>query len=810
MMNFKDFFKKNRIEIAIVIALFLIAFGIRMAPSENFPNIYGFDSFYSARSAKYLITEGYVWPTNDSVTDYPFNRLTIYPGDLGWIGLNAIVYKAIAIPNGIEGFDYGLFGSVASWMTAIVGSLAIPAVYLFGRYGFSRWVGLAAALLLIGSSGHLFYSIYGHAENDALGFTLFFLILFSFIMTVKKRSWKFGILTLLLLEWVLMTWQVYNVAVLLMGGTIAAYFMIYGLLSSFGYYKESEERRETRKWMIYALLFALPSIFRWDMLLFRGFLGGALTLGVTALAGSAVLASLIEIYMNKIKISKENLKKNPIIKSLGIASVVGLIFIGLYGVNVITDPLSYIGFDLIPAPAIPDYNQRLLTTIAEQNPIGGANFFERLGTLSNSGFGITVWLAFLSIVFIIGKILIMPFLRKDFTYEWDIMVVALVFYSMWTLTSQAITMFFLAGAIAFGAGYILGNLPRIADIIKKKAPIVKNYLHILSIIAILLVGFSFINAILPSAASYGYDVPNEWFETFDWINEKAPANSVITMWWDYGHWVNYFNGDNKSHPIYTNLDNIQDRADMIFTVASAFTHTPPCKQEQSGDIICDSSEEDLERAELESLSLLRPLATTHILVDKEVALGKFNALMTIANQYQGCFQNFGCQKLPDGSVRCPAGAVSQGDQQITVGFDLPAEKWEQLKEPWPGTAGPLPITTFDTGQVVAEINSRWFAKEESGGINLYGSGVSCGNAFFQNGANANAPIVYTLAHRIFFNDPSLKHMNIVFDNGWNAIYQVNFSEVPNPKNFTDWTKTRAVVCDEPYSVYCKDTDPYAF
>ena len=287
------FFKKNKIEVIIVLALFFLAFGIRMIPSDKFPNIYGFDSFYSAREGKTLIMKGYVWPTNDSVSDYPFNRKNIYPGDFGWVGLNALVYKVAAGFTGVSGFDYGLYGIISAWMVAIVGAMGIPAVYVFGRYAYSRWVGLASALLLAGSSGHLFYSIFGHAENDALGFTLFFLVLFSFVLTVKRRSWKFGLLTTVLLTWIAMVWQTYIVAAFLMAGTVFTYFVFYSLLNSFGYYKNSHEKDETRKWMVYSLLFGIPSMIRYDVLFGTGNILGYIPIGVFCFAGTALVVSLI-------------------------------------------------------------------------------------------------------------------------------------------------------------------------------------------------------------------------------------------------------------------------------------------------------------------------------------------------------------------------------------------------------------------------------------------------------------------------------------------------------------------------------------
>ena len=101
------------------------------------------------------------------------------------------------------------------------------------------------------------------------------------------------------------------------------------------------------------------------------------------------------------------------------------------------------------------------------------------------------------------------------------------------------------------------------------------------------------------AEAIGYDVPPEWFQTFDFLN-TVPQGSVVTAWRDYGHWMNYFNGDN----IHTSLDNIQDRKDVIYTVAASFTHTPNCEiNYESLELTCDTLYME---AKLASLGFLIP------------------------------------------------------------------------------------------------------------------------------------------------------------------------------------------------------------
>ena len=761
-MNLLHLLKRYKIDVLIVLALFFLAFGIRTMTVDKFPNIYGFDSFWGAKMAKNIITDnyGYPWPLNDTTTLYPYGRFSPTPHEFGFWELEAATYGITAALNGISGFNYALFGQVASWLNAIAGSLAIPALYLFGRAAWNRYVGLFSALFLATSGNHLFYSIFGHAENDALGFSLFFLALFAFVLTVKKKDWRAGILTTFFLGWLANTWQSFEVAVLLIAGTIALYFLIYYALNQVGYYKNSPERDRERKWMIYALVFALAAVFI-HYPFARDY--SALLVGSTGFA--ILISSAIEIYSRKIKLSRENFVKDriPILLVTGaLAVLVGWL---LFGSTIVMEPLSYAGINLVQSPPIADYHQRLQTTIAEQNPIAGATFLDRLATLAQGGGGISIWLAFMAIIFIFGKLFIMPFVRKDFTWQWDILTVAFILMSLYTLTSRAVTMFFLAGAIAFGAGYLAGELVHLAEYFGKYYKDYKNYVKTGIFVAIILIFFGFNTMVIPSSEGFGYDVYPEWVNLFGWVNNNLARGSVITAWWDYGHWLSYFDGDNIS----VTTDNAQ-YAPSIYTTALAFTHTVPCTLDKTTNTFnCDSSPEALEKAEIEALSILKPMGTTHLLVDTEIVGGstggKFGALETIANNYVGCMQTVGCTKNSDGSAYCLFGKNEAGQD---VGLTFSAEEWTSLKTtPWPGT------TLTSRG-----LPSRAFARESSGGSVIYMSALSCGQ--FQ--PDANSPVLFAFEQRLFFRDPNLKHVKLVYDDQWNVIYEVNWTGIPDPKD----------------------------
>jgi hypothetical protein len=326
-------------------------------------------------------------------------------------------------------------------------------------------------------------------------------------------------------------------------------------------------------------------------------------------------------------------------------------------------------------------------------------------------------------------------------------------------------MFFLAGSIAFGAGYFCGELIHLIEYFGRYYEKYKNYLKVAVFVFIMLAFFSFNTMVIPSAQSFGYDVYPEWVNLFGWVNNNLAKGSVITAWWDYGHWLSYYCGDNIS----VTTDNAQ-YAPSIYTTALAFTHTPSCPADKSGQgYNCDSSPEALEKAEIESLSILKPLGPTHLLVDKEivggVTGGKFGALETIANNLVDCIESINCEKKADGSVACIFGKNSQGQD---VGLTFTSDQWNTMKTaPWPGTS-----------LASQGLPTRAFGREDSSGPTIYMSALSCGQFY----PSTSSRVLFAFQMRLFFHDPNLKHVRLVYDDQWNVIYEIDWKGIPDPED----------------------------
>ncbi|MEM3412262.1 MAG: STT3 domain-containing protein [archaeon] len=755
--------KKYRTDVLLVLALYLIALGIRIAPYQSFPNIYGFDSFWAARQAKYLITgfpDGSSWyPYNDTVTIYPWGRLS-HPNEFGWWITEAIVYKIV---GGSSTFDYELFGKVASWLTPILGSLSIVGVYFFLRILFGRWAGIAGALFLATSPPNLFYSMFGHAENDALGFSLFFLSLAGFALCIKRKTWWAWGLSALFFAWQALTWQSYVVACFLVSGVVLVHYLANFVIS---------QVRKTKPFYNPQYLFAISSIIPSSITLllinFRAPAGSFLPMTLLPVSGALLICSLI------------NGIKKPLQKNYYLFVSIALLVLGfsLFGQAFFKAPFGFLGIKL-EKQEILDYDIRVGQTIAEQNPISEsaaawkgiekASFFDVIDFLAKvQGFTILIWLSLISMGIALIRSL-QGLTEEKFDKEWDAFIFAYLAISTLTLIERPITLFFLSGVVCVGGAYFFG---KVFEYLEKSDKKIRKWVYLTCSILILAISFSQFVIISESSKKSSYDVSPEWFKTFEFLN-TVPKGSVVTSWWDYGHWMNYFNGDR----IHTTTDNIQFNP-SIHNTALSFTHTPPCSmqiQEGYRNIVCDATPEALEKAEIESLAVLKPFKTNYILIDKEIVAGftggKWGALTHIANVQVGCIQQLMCYEKID-EVFCPLGIDRYGNY---VGLNFTTSEWDELtKAKWPG------ISLNSKG-----INSRAFAKKDSSGLNLYLSAVGCGSMFTPH---PNPPVLYSFAHRLFFKDQNLKHVKLVYEDNWNVIYEINWTGIPDPQNYTDWTK----------------------
>lgn len=744
-----EWIKRNRLDILIFIAIFCLAFSVRTLTAPKFPNIYGFDSIKEAKMTRFLLENGWNYPFIDNTTDYcdyenypdfciktgfPPSGREYWPHFIGWWVFQGGIYKLIASIYGIPGWDFTLFGKVASWLNAIVGSLAPAFLFLFIRKIFSREAGVIAGIFLVFFVPNLSYSMYGHAENDATGFMLFFASLWLFSEVIEKKNWKLLILFGLALFWNAAVWQSYSVGVTMM----CFYIFLTTLISVW--------RKKNISWNIYVLgIIALTGIV-WDV-----FFDYHTQFGSVLAVYTLIVVSAYTWIISRLRNKEHILSRNAFIAGILALIIAG----GTIGSYELLKPLYK--FDILKAPprneTIAEYRKIVYETIAEQQPVGGpySSFFKRIEVLANSyGHGyainITLWTVFiLTALFGIAFFADENFFKKFNHYTWYIIISAVIGYSLVSLTSKPISMFFLTEIEGIGVGAFFGSLIEFSK--KAKREWIKPAIFLTG----LLLTVPNIFPMILQAANISYDVPKEWFQTFEFL-KTVPKGSIITAWWDYGHWLTYFTGN----WIKVNVDNIQDRADLIHQIAVAFTQTPCDVNGLS--YTCDLTK--LNESEVKALKLLKPLGTDYILIDKEIVLGKYNAIEHIAGNYIGCFQAVKLRDLGNGTYYT---GLSTANKPLLI----TQEEWEQILN---STA---PEGYLLKGQL------RVFGKEDTTGKYLYiPSWYRTDNLerIYCDKLTGDSPVIYSFSNRIFFHDKTLKYVEPVFDNGWIVIYKVNWNK----------------------------------
>jgi dolichyl-phosphooligosaccharide-protein glycotransferase len=127
---------------------------------------------------------------------------------------------------------------------------------------------------------------------------------------------------------------------------------------------------------------------------------------------------------------------------------------------------------------------------------------------------------------------------RDFKYAFILIVWFLVTFFATTRGIRFTLLVVPALAIAFGicSGMLFNYLNTILS--SFKLPKVLKLVVPLIIVLILFVPLS--SALYTSGRSSAkHSVPSmndAWFNSLDWINKNTPENTIITSWWDFGHW----------------------------------------------------------------------------------------------------------------------------------------------------------------------------------------------------------------------------------------------------------------------------------
>ncbi len=523
-----DFLTDKKI-IFFIALIFLIAFSVRMYLAPN-DYLYGFDSYYHARLTQSVIETG-AMPATDTFGYYQLNRAINDPALMYHI--NAFIYNLFTGKTTVDN-PLDLI-AIVKFFPALIGAFSAIAMFFLGRELSGNRAGLLSAFLIAVIPSHVYRSMAGFFEEDALGM-LFLLLFFAFAVramrqTETKSQVKNAGIAGLFVLFTILTWKNFIYGAGVFGGFIAVQSLIDFI--------RGEKRDLATPSLVVVLSFAVFSFLFSDTMFFLGATGFAL-IGYLSAAFFQYLSSSnvsfknllggtesienkkeTEKEKNEMKIKTKNNKINSIdftapfknIKSLQAIHPILLVLIvfGLIvsGGMVIERVLDFVNIS---------YNTSILgQTIGEEN-MGISSFAMKYNGIF--------------FLFILGLILLPLRMLKDkkSLYAFALVIAISTFY----LAYMKLKFTFLFGpALAIIGGLALNEL-----LVRFRKRQHLKYAAVLFVGFMLLLGLSS-GAFFVSTKNTDLDNDADWVNALGFLRESTPVGSSTVSWWDYGHWITF-------------------------------------------------------------------------------------------------------------------------------------------------------------------------------------------------------------------------------------------------------------------------------
>ncbi|MCD6522259.1 MAG: glycosyltransferase family 39 protein [Candidatus Diapherotrites archaeon] len=736
-MEFIQVIKKYKLDVILMLALFLFAFGIRIIPSETFPGIYAFDPFYHARVVRTLLLTGSI-PDRDPLSYWPESvpYYSTYPHFYHY-SLAGAYELASLVTQGNLNYNESLFVLATCYFTPFIGALTAAAMYLLGKEIRGRKAGLFAGLLLSLQPTHLFRTMYGFAEEDAFGIFWLVFSAFIYLWALRKGKWKHGLIAGFVFALYQLTWRmaVFSSAIL------SAYIFLQSLIAIYNKnYKELE-----RMTVVYAfsfipiVLLALPLdpvvtfthmslAFMFPTLLFMGL--ATYWFNYRTKEGNII---------PRINITQQKAFQ-IFVGLLLIIAVIGIAWKGPWAYNTAQGLLSSIG-----------QSSKVMKTVGEEHPKTFPGVINEMNILAP--------------FFLLGLIYL-PIRRLIEIKKLENKDLLIFLYA-------AITFFLYINKAKMG--YVFGPPEMLligivlADGINLAKKVGEKTTHFAFFIAFLIL-FAQIPMGVNIMEGYkvNYSVDPGWEAMYTYL-KTLPYNPVLMTWWDYGHWTAW-------HNIRTTLDNTNQNQTKVIQTAKIFT-------EFRGNTSQEIEERWLDR--------VKSWQVTHVAIDRTLLTNKWGALTFLGDNQCIPTKELKAYGLsfPELQDRyCGYGYTYAGDIGIapcypkTIVSSVGTEKYVECRL---FSSGPIRFTEEEWKRIV---NTAWPGYDLTVGsdkgtitMKVYGQ-PDYKLMFFKVGNRIvrDAPVNYMLGLRLFFKDPNLKHYKLVRNqyvpNKEVVLYKVDYGE----------------------------------
>jgi hypothetical protein len=749
----KEKLGNHRLEVVLLLGLFLIAFGFRTIPQETFPGPTAYDPFYHARVTRTLIQKGYI-PEEDPVSYWPEHKpmLKAYPH--GHHYTLAAVYEGVALlTTGSLAYNEELFVIVNNYFSALCGALAVVAMYFLGKEIRGKKAGFFAAFLLALQQTHLFRTMYGFSEEDAFGIFLLVATLAVYVYAMKKGTWKHGVLAGVVFTVLMGSWRMAMYVALLLSTAFFAQMAIAFVK------KEGDELEHlTRVYGASAIVIVLLGF----VLVNSQIATRVSDFGIIVFYLMPTLFLLL-VATYQIKYKKQEgpqvpflniTKKRFYLTAIAALVLLAVIFSVFQGGEVYQKAINTI--------RVTPPTSKLSQTVGEAHPRGVDGVLSELRFLS---------------LFFVAAMIYLPVRRIAKWKEpkvYDLLPFIFGASTFFMYVNEGKMGYVFAPASCIVLGIFLADSIGFGEWMEGRGEKneTSNWIKRVSLGAVILLSLTYVPIAMGTMEGQkgSYTPQIEWRQMYAYMNTLPNKEDVVFLtWWDYGHWSAWYN-------FKTTLDNTNYNASKVMQTARIFT-----------DFRGNTSAELEER----HLDEIRDWEVTHVAIDRILLHQKWGALTFLGDNRciptdelkkygldfpyltQSSEAICGPYYTQAGSIgisgaKCQKKTQPQEYVECNIFKNAPlrleVEEWENIKNAtWPGYV----ITVTGVGN-----------------IRVYGQPDDRIMFFYDPLTGAvlpDAPINHMLGFRWFFKDPNLKYSKLVEAPEYNVpsrevvLYEINYT-----------------------------------
>jgi dolichyl-diphosphooligosaccharide--protein glycosyltransferase len=502
--------KVTRIDLlvySVLAAIVIMAVALRLLPMQWGIYLDEFDPYVQFKEMEYIVQNGFsAWFTWFDPTRWaPWGVNVSSQMPLGVPFTGAAIYMFLQfIGFNIPALDVAAFWPVFS------GAVMVVLAFAIGKTLINRGVGLLTAFVFAIDPTAIQRTALGFFDTESVGLLGMFISVLFFILSLKKNTIPYAIISGLGLGLMALSWGAYLYPLNL----FALFVIVLALIGKWN-------KRLAVSFTIVASI---------TMFTLAVSPNNGLSTAISPYTVAPIMAVLISIVMGITEFIPDRSRR----RLVAVSSVVGIV--GLLLILLAAGVFGAIGgkFLLFLNPFLRE-GSPVVGTVGEQFPAVWYNFF--------SNFHILVVLA------PIGAYMAIKRLKSK-----DVFIVLFALAAIYGASSYIRLLIIVAPALSLLAGLAITSIFTYAMTIfrqpteKKGRGKTLNKWYGILIIAIVLVAMlplAYNNVryankpamIVSSSSNYVEDIP-DWREALAWMRDNIPSTAIIGEWWDYGYWIN--------------------------------------------------------------------------------------------------------------------------------------------------------------------------------------------------------------------------------------------------------------------------------